>query len=176
MGKGDKKSKKGKRFRKSHGKIRPKHRNIVRRTVLAIENMTKWSIERLYHDCGRYNRTTSIVFKDKSQSQTLFGQSITGEIFYTLEERRKLENREKNGFVEESNGNVKFKIILKDALNPTQIKILMTKSVFGNFKMGAGPIFGVTKLRRHDKKVHRTYRLPMGCNIAIFQSQTQAQA
>lgn len=127
MGKGDKKSKKGKRFRKSHGKIRPKNRNIVRRKVLAIENMTKWSIERLYSECGRYNRTTSIVFKDKSQSQTLFGQSITGEIFYTLEERRKLENRGKNGFVKESNGIVKFKIILKDELNPTQIKILVTE-------------------------------------------------
>jgi RHS repeat-associated protein len=69
------------------------------------------------------------------------------------------------------------KIILKSLEMAKSMDIEdQVKSVFGNFKMGAGPIFGVTKLRRHDKKVHRTYRLPMGCNIAIFQSQTQAQA
>ncbi|MDO8365642.1 MAG: toll/interleukin-1 receptor domain-containing protein [Saprospiraceae bacterium] len=47
------------------------------------------------------------------------------------------------------------------------------KSVFGNFKMRAGSIFGVTKLRRDDKKVQRTYRLPMGCNITLFKPKTQ---
>ena len=51
-----------------------------------------------------------------------------------------------------------------------------SKSVFGIFEMRVGSIFGVTKLRRHDKKVQRTYRLPMGRNITIFQSKTQAQA
>ena len=127
MGKGDRKTKKGKRFRRSCGNKRPKNKNIVQRIPLSIAEMKKWSIERLYCESGRYSRTTSIVFKNKSDSYVKFGNSICGDIHYTLEERKNLERRAKNGFISEENGNVKFKIILQDNLTPNQIKLLLTE-------------------------------------------------
>lgn len=127
MGKGDKKTKKGKRFSGSYGNKRPKNKNITKRPIIPLTDLRRWSIERLYAETGRYSDTTVLTLR--GNSRIAFDRTITGILHYTLEERTKLERRFKNGFIEETDGTVKIEILLRKNLTLEQIKILRTEGI-----------------------------------------------
>jgi ribosomal small subunit protein bTHX len=154
MGKGDIKTKKGKRFRNSYGNSRPKNKNIVKRTPLELHEMRMWSIERLYREIGCYDRTLSIQFKQLSESYKFFGNSITGILSYTLPERKKLDGRMKNGFIKETDGFSKIRILLEKKLTPNQIKVLRTKGFLNTdiWNLDYFPSPPINKFREKGKK------------------------
>lgn len=127
MGKGDKKTKKGKRFLGSYGNKRPKNKNITKRAIIPLADLRKWSIERLYAETGRYSDTTVLTLRGKSRFA--FDRTITGILHYTLEERTKLERRFKNGFIKETDNNIKIEILLRKNLTLEQIKLLRTEGI-----------------------------------------------
>ena len=125
MGKGDKKSNKGKRSRGSYGKTRLKNRE--KRNLIKIQDLKKWSLERLFIEIGQYDFTVSIVFKENSESHKKFGRNITGILYYTKKERKLLKAKVNSGIKVETKGKVLFTTLLKDQLRNDQIKELSTK-------------------------------------------------
>lgn len=124
MGKGDKKTKKGKRFKGSYGKSRLKKKK--NRNLIKIGNLKKWSLERLFIEIGQNDYTVSIVFKENSPSFLKFGRSITGILYYTKRYRKLMKIKINSGIRVETNGNVLFTTLLKENLTKEQVKQLST--------------------------------------------------
>jgi ribosomal small subunit protein bTHX len=125
MGKGDRKTTKGKRFNHSYGNTRYRGgRHNRKKKPSGQKNMKEWSLERIYAECGRSTNTTNIIFKKESLSAKKYGQSIVGDIYYTIKERNELENNINKDISKESNGNIRFKLLIKNNLNADLIREL----------------------------------------------------
>lgn len=131
MGKGDKKTKRGKIFRGSYGNKRIKKKSKRDKRYISLKKLKKWSIEWLYYYVGQYDFTVSIVFQKGSESFKKFGNSITGEFYYTKPQRQSLKVKINSGIKSETYGKVLFKVILKNGKSNEQIKELL-KSGFKN--------------------------------------------
>lgn len=122
MGKGDKKTRKGKIWKSSYGKKRRKNskanKNIQR------SNLRYWSIERIYSDIGQFDFTCNILFKVNSESYLKYKRNATGVIYYTKKERQLLKSRLNAGIQKETDGKVKYKLVLKNEHSNQQIKEL----------------------------------------------------
>jgi len=125
MGKGDRKTKRGKQFKGSFGKSRLK--DLRKRNLLKPNQLRKWSLERIFLEIGRYDFTVSIVFRTDSYSYNAFGKMITGQLYYTKKERQLLNTKINSGIKNETNGRVLFTTFLKENLTKDQIKNLATK-------------------------------------------------
>lgn len=119
MGKGDKRTKKGKIKLKSYGN----KRNKKGRTDLyiKIKDLRCWSIERLFAFIGNFDYTVNVQFKNNSESHNKFGLNITGLLIYSKEERKILNSKINSGLKNETDGNIRFKIVLKKGLSEPQI-------------------------------------------------------
>lgn len=123
MGKGDKKSRRGKIKLGSYGKSRRKKGN--QKIYIKLNELKYWSIEKLFAFIGNYDFTANVQFKYNSDSYRKYGQSITGEFYFTKAERRLLKIKINSGIARETEGDVKFKIFLKEELTDEQIKELL---------------------------------------------------
>ena len=121
MGKGDRKTKKGKRYRNSYGKSRRSKRNSL---CIPPAKLKRWSVERLFGFIGFFDFTTSISFKSGSESYNKFGRSITGTLHFPKKRRKQLNTKLNAGVKFETFGNVQFIEINKDDMTNEQIKIL----------------------------------------------------
>lgn len=129
MGKGDKKTKKGKRKKGSFGNIRIR-KNRPNKYIKKYD-LRFWSIERLFSFIGKHDFTSSIIFKNDSDSFKAYNKNITGELYYTTRERRLLNIKLNSGFKKETDGKVFFKVLLKEGLTNEQINNLL-KEGFNN--------------------------------------------
>ncbi|WP_299368272.1 30S ribosomal protein THX [Winogradskyella sp.] len=125
MGKGDKKTKKGKRTKKSYGKTRLRTRKT--NGLISPKNFRKWSRERLYFEVGQFDFTVTIIFKQNTNSYLKYGKMITGLLYYTKKERRSLKIKLNSGVKYETDGKVLFTTLLKDKLSEQQVKLLFTE-------------------------------------------------
>ncbi len=125
MGKGDKKTKKGKRSKNSYGKTRIKKGKSNH--LINTKNLRKWSRERLYFEVGQYDFTVNIIFRPNSNGYIKYGKMITGLLYYTKKERRLLKIKLNSGIKYETDGKVLFTTLLKDRLSEAQIKSLFTE-------------------------------------------------
>jgi ribosomal small subunit protein bTHX len=124
MGKGDKKTRKGKQFKGSYGKSRlrkKKDQNLIK-----IINLKKWSLERLFIEIGQHDYTVSIVFKENSPSFIKYGRSITGILYYTKRDRKLMNIKINSGIRVETNGKVLFTTLLEEKLTKELVKELLT--------------------------------------------------
>ena len=115
MGKGDKKTKKGKISKKSYGKTRVKKESS--RLFIKPKDFRFWSRERLFFDIGRFDYTATIIFKKNSESFIKYGEMITGELYYTKKERHLLKIKLNSGVKYETDGKTLFTTLIKDRLN-----------------------------------------------------------
>ena len=122
MGKGDRKTKKGKRSRGSYGKSRLQNKR--KSNFIKLENLRKWSKERLYAEIGKYDFTVSIIFKKNTFSFQNYGQLITGALYFTINERKQLDIKINSGIKTETDGNILFTTFLREKLTKDQIKKL----------------------------------------------------
>lgn len=122
MGKGDRKTRKGKIRAKSYGKLRAKKRDPNK--YIKISNLRFWSIEGLFAYVGRFDFTVNIQFKKGSQSYDKYGQSITGQLYFPKEESRLLNIKINSGIRYETDKNVRFELLLKKDLDDNQVKEL----------------------------------------------------
>lgn len=125
MGKGDRKTRKGKLFKGSYGKSRlrdPRKKNLI-----SLNRLRKWSIERTYAEIGRYDFTVTVSFKKDSEAYNKYGRMISGQLYYTKKERQTLTAKINSGIKAESNGRILFTAVLKNKLTKDQIKDLATK-------------------------------------------------
>ncbi len=125
MGKGDKKTKKGKLFKGSYGNSR--RRNLRKRNLINLNSLRRWSKERIYVEIGRYDFTVTVVFKKNSQSYKEYGSMITGQLYYTKKERQQLKAKINSGIKRETDGNILITTLLKENFTNDQIKELATK-------------------------------------------------
>lgn len=125
MGKGDKKTRKGKTAKKSYGKTRLKKAGS--KQIIKPKDLRKWSRERLYFEIGRFDFTVNIIFKNDSDSFKEYGKMITGELYYTKKERRLFKIGLSSGIKYETDGKILFTTLLKDRLSKEQINSLFIK-------------------------------------------------
>lgn len=125
MGKGDKKTRKGKIAKKSYGKTRLRNINSLR--LIKPESLRKWSKERLYVEIGQFDFTITIVFKKGSSSFNEFGEMITGLLYYTKNQRRLYRIKFNSGIKFETDGKILFTSVIKDRSTEEQINLLSTK-------------------------------------------------
>tara|TARA_R110002020_G_scaffold222564_1_gene431419 strand:- start:6613 stop:7824 length:1212 start_codon:yes stop_codon:yes gene_type:complete len=125
MGKGDKKTRKGKRAKKSYGKKRLK--NGKPNQLIKPQNLRKWSRERLYFEVGQYDFTITIIFKVNSDSYLKYGKMITGVIYYPKKERTLLKIKLNSGVKYETEGKILFTTLFKDKLSEEEVKSLYTE-------------------------------------------------
>lgn len=125
MGKGDKKTTKGKRAKKSYGKTRIK-RGKSNHLINPLY-LRKWSRERLYFEVGQYDFTVTIVFRENSNSSIKYGKMITGLLYFTKKERQLLKIKLNSGIKKETDGTVLFTTLIKDRLSEEQVKSLHTE-------------------------------------------------
>jgi ribosomal small subunit protein bTHX len=134
MGKGDKKTKKGKIAKKSYGKIRVKKE--ISKQLIRPNNFRKWSRERVYYEIGRFDYSVTIIFKRNSESFLKYGSTITGLLYYTKKENRLLNIKLNSGVKYETDGKLLFTTILKEHLTKEQINLLFTEG-FNNTDISA---------------------------------------
>ena len=165
MGKGDKKTKKGKIFKGSYGNSRRRDRR--KRNLINPNNLRRWSKERIYIEIGRYDFTVSIVFKKDSFSYNKYGKIITGQIYYSKKERQFFKTKINSGIKKETDGNVLVTTYLKEDLTKEQIKQLATKG-FKNTDIQELSYFAYkhnpTYFKKREKKLEEpiTIKVPGG--------------
>jgi len=125
MGKGDKKTRKGKIARKSYGKSRVKKGGS--NGIINTNALRKWSRERLFYEIGQFDYTVNVSFKLNSESYNKYGHMITGLLYLTKKERRLLNIGLNSGVKYETDGKVLFTTLIKDHLSEVQIKLLLTE-------------------------------------------------
>lgn len=123
MGKGDRKTKRGKLSSGTYGKKRL--RNKYDRPIISLSNLRKWSIERMYLEVGRFDFTVGIIFIVDSFSYKKYGVGITGELYYTQKQRKLLNTKINSGIKRETDGNALFTAILTKDLTKEQITKLV---------------------------------------------------
>jgi ribosomal small subunit protein bTHX len=115
MGKGDKRSKKGKIRSKTYGTKRNKKKRAD--SYIKISDLKYWSIERLFAFIGNFDYTVNIQFKNDSDGFRKYGMNITGLLIYSKEERKILKSKINSGIKNETDGNIRFDIVLKKGLS-----------------------------------------------------------
>ena len=90
----------------------------------------KYTLEKIYDLVGRNDYTSTITFRPNSQSEKLYGNTLTIVFLYTQQEREELENNIKKGVVGK-HGYVKAKYLLFD-LSDTKLKELEEVGVNSN--------------------------------------------
>lgn len=82
------------------------------------------SIEKIFAECGRYDATVSFVFKKNSESYNQFGESLTGVLYYSKQERESLTELIKQQVLPNNSGNIKIKVLLTKELTKEQLRYL----------------------------------------------------
>ena len=83
----------------------------------------KYTLEKIYDLVGRNDYTSTITFRSNSQSEKLYGNTLTIVFLYTQQEREELEDNIKKGVVGK-HGYVRAKYLLFD-LPDTKIKLIL---------------------------------------------------
>jgi len=133
MGKGDRKSRKGKIRAKTFGNSRRRKRNKTK--YISIKNLKCWSVEWLFAYVGQFDYSVNIRFIENSTSFLQYGKFINGTFYFTIKERKLLSIKINSGIKNETNKNVRFIPLPNHELNEDQVKKLR-KEGFPNTDIG----------------------------------------
>ena len=158
MGKGDKKTKKGKISKKSYGNKRFKNKKS--RQLINPKDFRRWSRERLFYDIGRFDYTATITFKHNSESFLKFGEMITGILYYTKKERHLLKIKINSGVSYETDGKTLFTTLIKDRLTEEQINSLFTEG-FNNTDIANTSCYAYKRNQTYFKKKKKKLEEPL---------------
>ena len=171
MGKGDRKTKKGKLFKGSYGNSR--RRDLRKRNLINLNLLRRWSKERIYVEIGRYDFTVTVVLKNDSESYKKYGKMITGQIYYTKKERQLLKTKINGGVKNETDGNVLITTLLRENFTDSQIKQLATNG-FKNTDIADLSYYrykhNPTYFKKKEKKLEKPITLKVPGGISYLES------
>lgn len=171
MGKGDKKTRRGKITKKSYGKTRLKKESS--RQLIKPKNLRKWSRERLYFEIGRFDFTINIIFKKNSDSFIKYGKMITGILYYTKKERRLFNIKLNSGIKHETDGKILFTTLIKELLTEEQINLLFTEG-FNNTDILDADYYAYkrnpTYFRKKNKKLEKPIEVKVSNDLGNLES------
>lgn len=162
MGKGDKKTKKGKISKKSFGNKRFKNKNS--RQLINPKDFRRWSREKLFFEIGRFDYTVTITFKYNSESYLKFGEMITGILYYTKNERHLLKIKINSGVSYETDGKTLFTTLIKERLTEDQISLLFTEG-FNNTDVSNTSCYAYKRNQTYFKKKNKKLEEPLVIKI-----------
>jgi ribosomal small subunit protein bTHX len=162
MGKGDKKTKKGKISKKSFGNKRLKNKSS--RQLIKPKDFRKWSRERLYFEIGRFDYTITITFKHNSDSFKKFGKMIIGILYYTKKERHLLKIKLNSGVKYQTDGKILFTTLIKEGLTEEQISLLFTEG-FNNIDILNADCYAYKRNQTYFRKKKKKLEEPLVIKI-----------
>lgn len=163
MGKGDKKTKKGKISKKSYGNRRFKNKNS--RQLISPQNFRRWSKEKLYFDIGKFDYTVTIKFKHNSESFLKFGEMITGILYYTRKERHLLKIKINSGVRYETDGKILFTTLIKEHLTKEQVRSLFTEG-FNNTDVLSANCYAYKRNQTYFRKKGKKLEEPLSIKVS----------
>lgn len=83
----------------------------------------EYSTNNIFKNHGQYNRVVTIQFKEGSYSAKTFGQFLTGNFRYSLEERTELQTIVDSGDFTHEYGKIKFNEILLDICDEQRVEL-----------------------------------------------------